>query len=185
MTQTTTDRQQGVTKRVRRQHERIRQLFAAAGRDTAPGRDAFQKLVWLLSVHETAEEIVIHPAASMLGGDALAAARARKDEERKAKATLAELEELGPGSRGFGAKFAAFRDDVLEHAEAEERDILPVLERRCPTPQLLLMDQMFVGIQLVAPTHAHRFAPVGAIGNLTVGPLIGAMDRFRDLTSPR
>ena len=43
-----------------------------------------------------------------------------------------------------------------------------------------MMDTAFTAAQMVAPTHAHRFAPESATGNLVIGPLIGVVDRVRD-----
>jgi hemerythrin superfamily protein len=169
-----------VTDRVRGQHETIRRLFdEAAARDTA-GRDAFRRLVRLLAVHETAEEVVVHPAAAACGWRGLTAAQTRKAEERVAKIALARLEGTDPHDGSFTTGLAALRADVLAHADAEEREILPLLDRRCPGPTLQAMDRVFVLVQAIGPTHAHRFAPVSAAGNLAVGPVVGAVDRLRD-----
>ena len=48
------------------------------------------------------------------------------------------------------------------------------------------MDLSFVTAQWIAPTHAHRFAPESATGNLLLGPAVAFVDRLRDVfgTSP-
>jgi len=169
-----------VTDRVCQQHEMIRQLFDDAARRDAVGQESFRQLVRLLAVHETAEEVVVHPAAAAFGWRGFTVAQARKSEERAAKIALADLEEMDWHDAAFTVALAAFRDDVLAHADAEEQEILPLLDRRCPGVTLEAMDRMFVLIQAIGPTHAHRFAPVGAAGNLAVGPVVGAVDRLRD-----
>ena len=64
------------------QHAEIRELFKGAMDD--PGR-AFDALVRLLAVHETAEEMVVYPAVGKMGGEAANVVAARKKEEDAAK----------------------------------------------------------------------------------------------------
>jgi len=169
--------------RIRAQHEEIRLRFAETAGGGLAGQTAWPALVRLLAVHETAEEIVVYPAVAATGSRGLRAVRARKAEERRAKVTLADLESLDPASPTFGPRLEAFRAIVEAHAEAEEAEVLPLLEERCSAAQLRAMDRLFVASQCVAPTHAHRFAPVGAVGNLAVGPAVGLIDRVRDAMS--
>ena len=177
----TTERRDVVT-HVRRQHDTIRTLLddvAAA----APGERAaaMQPLVRLLAVHETAEEIVVYPALLLAGSQARAIVRARKQEEDQSKKALARLEGLDASSREFRVGFDALRAMVEDHADAEERELLPLLEEHRSAHELRLMDTGFVVAQMVAPTHAHRFAPESATGNLLLGPVVGLVDRVRDL----
>jgi len=72
------------------QHARIEDLFTlVAGSTGDQKRDAFEDLVRLLAVHETAEEEVVHPLSRRFAdaGDALV--DDRLDEERQAKEMLA------------------------------------------------------------------------------------------------
>ena len=149
-----------VVTRVRRQHETIRGLFDDV-EAASPARraEAFQPLVRLLAVHETAEEMVVYPALLLAGFDARAVVQARKVEEDQAKKHLAELEGLDAGSRDFLGQLRAFRDEVEAHAEAEEAEVLPLLDEHRAAHELRLMDFWFVMAETVAPTHAHRFAP--------------------------
>jgi len=68
------------------QHARIEELFTlAAGTQGDAKREAFDDLVRMLAVHETAEEEVVHPLSRGLvdGGDAMVDDRLA--EERQAK----------------------------------------------------------------------------------------------------
>ena len=177
-TETTRD----VVSRVRRQHDTIRDLFAQLDRAAASEREPiFERLVRLLSVHETAEEMVIYPRLSITGAGALDVVRARKREEDQAKKALADLEDMDPAGDAFDTAIARFRADVEEHAELEETEILPLLEERVTPFERQLMQLGFTSAQFVAPTHAHRMAPESALGNLLVGPVVGTIDRVRDL----
>jgi hemerythrin superfamily protein len=171
-----------VVTRVRRQHDTIRRLFDDV-EAALPARraEAFQPLVRLLAVHETAEEMVVYPALLLAGSKARDVVRARRIEEDQAKKDLAELEGLDAGSRQFLAQLRAFRLTVEAHAEAEEDEVLPLLDEHRAAHELRLMDLWFVAAETVAPTHAHRFAPESATGNLLLGPAVALVDRVRDI----
>ena len=182
MAATNSSTRRDVVTRVRRQHDTIRRLFDDV-EAASPARraEAFQPLVRLLAVHETAEEMVVYPALLLAGSEARAVVRARRIEEDQAKKQLAELEGLDAGSRGFLAQLRAFRVEVEAHAEAEEAEVLPLLDEHRAAHELRLMDLWFVTAETVAPTHAHRFAPESATGNLLLGPAVALVDRVRDM----
>lgn len=83
------------------QHMQIRDLFTEVETSTGKARrDAFERLVRLLAMHETAEEQLIHllVRAGAHGGNDIVADRLA--EEHKAKELLARLEEVGPARCG-------------------------------------------------------------------------------------
>ena len=99
------------------QHAQIRRLFTeVAQRRGEPRREAFQQLVRLLAMHETAEQEVLHPQVRLLVGGGRAIADARLEEERHAKELLAELDELGPEGDDFEGRLKVLRKAVLDHA---------------------------------------------------------------------
>ena len=83
----------------------------------------------MLAVHETAEEMVIYPALLLAGSQARAVSRARKGEEDQAKKTLAMLEGTDASTDEFLVALAEFRATVEDHADAEEREVLPLLDQ--------------------------------------------------------
>jgi hemerythrin superfamily protein len=182
MATTDSSTRRDVVTRVRRQHDTIRRIFDDVEKATPAKRaEVFQPLVRLLAVHETAEEMVVYPALLLAGSEARAVIRARKVEEDQAKKDLAALEGLDAGSREFLGRLRSFRDDVEAHATAEEDEVLPLLDEHRAPHELRLMDMAFVTAEAAAPTHAHRFAPESATGNLLLGPAVALIDRVRDL----
>lgn len=166
---------------LREQHDTARQLLAAV--DSATGaarREVFEPLVRLLSVHETSEELVVYPALRATGAEGRALAEARKREEDDSKKQLAELEGLDPSSDRFTELFGSFRAAVEAHADAEEREVFPVLQQTQSQRQLRTMAMGLRLAQRIAPTHPHRLAPESAIGNLLIGPMVSMADRVRD-----
>jgi hemerythrin superfamily protein len=104
------------------QHARIEELFGQVMRSEGETRRVlFAELVWLLTVHEAAEEAVVHPLARDRIDEGTSVVRARLTEERAAKELLAELDEIDPDSPEFGRGLVTLRDIVVMHAKKEER----------------------------------------------------------------
>jgi hemerythrin superfamily protein len=163
-----------------RQHEEIRNLFTAL--ETATGkerRDLFRALVRLLAIHETAEEEVVHPEVrSLTGGGPVV--EARIGEERSAKALLVTLNDMGPDAEGFDTLLVQLRDDVLAHAEHEEREEFPLLLKAHTRERLRAMASTVRVAEAIAPTRPHPGVE-SATANLLLGPPVAIMDRARDL----
>jgi hemerythrin superfamily protein len=181
MTNQTTTTAQTATELLHQQHGVVKEMFerlsTATGTDKA---ELFDCLRSFLAVHETAEEIVVHPQARRAGGNADAIVDARLKEEDEAKTVLADLEKIGPQGAGFDAKLAKFQKAAVSHAEAEEREVFPLLEKCCDRETLVKMADRLRKAEQLAPTHPHPHGPEGAIGNLLVGPFAAMVDKVRD-----
>src|SRR4051812_19143021 len=97
---------------IRQDHELVKELFITCERGGDAGREAWEALVRLLAVHETAEEEVLYPTVRSVGGEAEGAVKARLAEEDQAKKELSELEKMGPDAPEFHARFLEFRRAV-------------------------------------------------------------------------
>lgn len=104
------------------QHARIEELFRLVLLSEGEARRAhFTELVQLLTVHEAAEEAVVHPLARDHIEEGADVVGARLTEERRAKELLAQLDEVGPEAPEFRRTLIALRNLVLMHAKKEER----------------------------------------------------------------
>ncbi|MEV6907482.1 hemerythrin domain-containing protein [Amycolatopsis sp. NPDC051071] len=162
-----------------RQHDEIRSLFTEL--ETAEGeqrRDLFRDLVRLLAVHETAEEEVIHPEVRGLQ-DGEHVVEARIGEEHRAKRLLVTLIEMGPEAEGFDTLLVQLREDVLAHAEHEEREEFPLLRAAHGPERLRAMAATVRVAEAIAPTRPHPGVE-SATANLLFGPPLAIMDRARD-----
>ncbi|MFF5225252.1 hemerythrin domain-containing protein [Dactylosporangium sp. NPDC000521] len=176
---TTTRHEQDVVDLLLAQHNEIKALFADVR--TAQGEakeQAFQRLVRLLAVHESAEEQVVHPAARHQAGDAVVDARLR--EESEAKHVLSELYDLGVDGPGFEAKFAELERSVLAHATSEERDEFPELRRNTDPDRLRRMAGAVRAAEAVSPTRPHPAAGESPVANVVLGPPVAVFDKMRD-----
>jgi hemerythrin superfamily protein len=177
---TGTTQQDGV-RFLRNQHDEIRSLLREAAKAEGEGRRApFERLVRLLAVHETAEEIVVYPMIRNVGADGDSIADRRLAEEESAKDELSELERLDVTSGEFERRFRELRKAVEGHAKSEEREVFPLIEQVSDDKQLEGMARALEAAESMAPTHPHKAAPTSATGNLLVGPMVAVVDRVRD-----
>jgi len=163
------------------QHMQIRDLFTEVETSTGQARrDAFERLVTLLAVHETAEEQLIHPLVRTGvdgGGDIV---DDRLAEERAAKEMLARLEDLGPDAAEFPSLLAELRVSVLTHAHNEEAYEFRYLRREVAAAQLQPLVGMVRAAEAVAPTHPHPGVE-SATANTVAGPVVSLFDRTKDM----
>jgi iron-sulfur cluster repair protein YtfE (RIC family) len=165
------------------QHQRVSALLDAVEASPATQRQAsFDGLRELLAVHEAAEELVLRPITrhDVAGGDEVADARMK--EENEAKEALAELEKLNVNSLEFIEKFAAFKADVLAHADNEEKIEFPAVRAAEDQHELAALADRITKAEASAPTHPHPTAK-STTANAALGPFAALLDRARDALS--
>jgi hemerythrin superfamily protein len=112
------------------QHQQVKamleQVSSASG---AQKGTAFGQLKRMAVAHETSEEETIYPALRATGGDGQRLAEAREAEQAEAMQVITRLEGMDPASEEFSRTFSELRQAMLAHAEAEEREVFPLLQR--------------------------------------------------------
>ena len=171
-----------VVKFLEGQHNLIKDMFddvLSASSDEAR-LTAFQDLRQLLAVHETAEEMVVHPRArgEIDGGDDIVDARLK--EEHDAKTQLQKLEQMDIGSPEFLVEFKDFQQAVTDHADREEAEEFPALAREVSARDLKRMVDAVRAAEAVGPTHPHPGVE-SAKANFLAGPVASILDRTRDV----
>ena len=170
-----------VVKFLKGQHNLIKDMFEEvfSASDTKAREKAFVELRQLLAVHETAEEMVVHPRVrhEVASGDEIA--EALLHEEHKSKEMLSKLESMDIGSQAFLNELAKFRDAVIDHAEHEENDEFTKLQRKLDTADLGKMAKAVQAAESIAPTRPHAGVE-SAKANFAVGPFASMLDRARD-----
>ncbi|BDX30613.1 hemerythrin [Mycobacterium antarcticum] len=171
-----------VVKFLEGQHNLIKDMFddvLSASSDDAR-QTAFQDLRQLLAVHETAEEMVVHPRArgEIDGGDDIVDARLK--EEHDAKVQLQKLEQMDIGSPEFLAELKNFQQAVVEHADREETEEFAALRREVSAKDLKRMVDAVRAAEAIAPTRPHPGVE-SAKANFLAGPFASMLDRARDV----
>lgn len=164
------------------QHNLIEDMFddVLHASDPKAREKPFVELRQLLAVHETAEEMVVHPRVRREadGGDAIVDARLQ--EEHEAKELLSQIEKLDVTSQQFVDEITKLRDAVLDHARHEEDEEFPVLEREVDADDLKRMGLAVRAAEAIAPTRPHPGVESAKL-NFAVGPFASMLDRARDL----
>jgi hemerythrin superfamily protein len=163
------------------QHNQIKTLFGQVGTAKGPQkRELFENLVRLLAVHESAEEIVVHPTARRKIDRGQQVVEERTNEEHQAKRELAELYDLGVDHPDFDTRLATFADAVTQHASREESEEFSSLRQTLSAEQLRRMAGAVRVAEATAPTRPHPHSGESAAANVVAGPPMAVFDRVRD-----
>ncbi|HWF28622.1 MAG TPA: hemerythrin domain-containing protein [Mycobacterium sp.] len=164
------------------QHNLIEDMFDEVlyASDPQAREKPFVELRQLLAVHETAEEMVVHPRVRREADAGDAIVDARLTEEHEAKELLSRIEKLDITSPQFIDELSKLRDAVLDHAEHEENEEFPVLRREVDAGDLKWMGTAVRAAEAIAPTRPHAGVESAKL-NFAVGPFASMLDRARDL----
>jgi hemerythrin superfamily protein len=163
------------------QHARIEEQFLlVVGSAGAQRQEAFDTLVRMLAVHETAEEEVIHPLSRTIDPHGGGVVDDRLKEEQQAKELLVALRDADVDSEGFEVSLLMLRTAVLTHARHEERYEFPQLRAKVPGERLRALASVVRAAEAAAPTRPHPGVE-SATANLVAGPALAVVDRIRDL----
>jgi hemerythrin superfamily protein len=164
------------------QHNLIEDMFDEVlhASDPEAREKPFVELRQLLAVHETAEEMLVHPRVrrEFKAGDAIVDALLK--EEHDAKEQLSKIEKIDITSQEFIDELGKLREAVLAHAEQEERDEFPHLQRELDDAELKRMGTAVRAAEAIAPTRPHPGVESAKL-NFAVGPFASMLDRARDL----
>jgi hemerythrin superfamily protein len=170
-----------VVKFLKDQHNLIKDMFddVLSASSNEARENAFTDLRQLLAVHETAEEMVVHPRArgELSNGDDVV--DTRLNEEHEAKEQLHKLESMDVGSQAFLNELKQFQQAVIDHAEHEETEEFNKLQRELSAEDLKRMAGAVRAAEAIAPTRPHAGVE-SAKANFAVGPFASMLDRARD-----
>lgn len=168
-----------VTELVTDQHVHITKLLDEVVQTAGVARqNAFDELRRMLVVHETAEEVVIHPIARRIDPEVV---EARLSEENHVKRLLADLEELDVSDARFVDTFGVLRLAVQEHTEAEERLELPLIEAADDEVDLFRLADAMRRVEDLAPTHPHPGVGESPAAQLVGAPIADLVDKTKNL----
>jgi hemerythrin superfamily protein len=170
-----------VVKFLKDQHNLIKDMFdeVLSASDTDAREKAFIELRQLLAVHETAEEMVVHPRVRHEAANGDEIVDARLEEEHKAKQMLTKLEKMDVGSQKFIDELTKFRDAVIDHAEHEENEEFTKLQRNLNADDRERMAKAVLAAEAISPTRPHAGVESAKM-NFAVGPFVSMLDRARD-----
>ena len=147
-------------KLLKQDHDEVRKLFEefdASRRSTRARERLYEVLREEIELHAQVEEEIFYPAlkaspSAELRRLALEAA----DEHRLVDALLEELLDLGPTDAEFDATMDLLRDNVLHHADEEERALFVEARKELDKDQLVRLGRALAdrkGALKVQPAH--------------------------------
>jgi hemerythrin superfamily protein len=164
------------------QHNLIEDMFDQVlhASDPQAREKPFVQLRQLLAVHETAEEMIVHPRVrrDVDGMDSIV--DARLEEEHEAKELLSSIEKLDVTSKEFVEQLTKLRDAVLDHAQHEETYEFSKLQQELEADELKRLTKAVQAAEAIAPTRPHAGVESAKL-NFAVGPFASMLDRARDL----
>jgi hemerythrin superfamily protein len=164
------------------QHNLIEDMFDQVlhASDPQAREKPFVQLRQLLAVHETAEEMIVHPRvrSAVDGMDSIV--DARLEEEHDAKELLSTIEKIDVTSQEFIDEVTKLRDAVLDHAQHEETYEFPKLQQELGADELKRLTTAVQAAEAIAPTRPHAGVESAKL-NFAVGPFASMLDRARDL----
>ena len=164
------------------QHNFIEDMFDEVlhASDPQAREQPFVELRQLLAAHETAEELLVHPRVRREAHTAGQIVDERLQEEHDAKVLLSALEKLDITSSQFIEELSTLREAVLAHAEHEETEEFPLLQRAADADDLKRMTTAVRAVEAIAPTRPHPGVESAKL-NLAIGPFASMLDRARDV----
>ncbi len=163
------------------QHGQIRDLFdevEKAPPDKVDG--AFARLTRMLSVHETAEEEIVHPYARRKLDNGQGVVGDRLREENHAKRLLLDLDRNGVDHPRFWERLAELRTVVTMHARGEERYEFARLRACTSAAERRAMAAAVRAAETLAPVRPHP-GTESAVKNVLLGTPMAVMDRAREV----
>ena len=164
------------------QHNLIEDMFdqVLLASDPQAREKPFVQLRQLLAVHETAEEMIVHPRVRREVDGIDSIVDARLEEEHDAKELLSSIEKIDITSQEFIDELTKLRDAVLDHAQHEETYEFPKLQKELDADELKRLGAAVRAAEAIAPTRPHPGVESAAL-NFAVGPFASMLDRARDL----
>jgi hemerythrin superfamily protein len=117
--------------------------------------DYFCNLREELVRHEVAEELIVYPAFREHVEGAASIADACIAEQSRAEEKLAAMADQDATSPMFRTRLAELRQAVLAHAQHEERDVFPALQRAIDPAELGTLGDRYDKALESAPAHPH------------------------------
>lgn len=132
-------------------------------------RELVAQIVRDLSAHAAIEEEVFYPAVreALPDGDRLAGEGER--EHGRVKGLLAQLDGREPDAAGYDQLVLQLIDDVRQHVEEEERDILPQLRDSLGPDRLRDLAERMLAVKRAAPDRPLPYPETAPPGQVIAG----------------
>lgn len=169
-------------------HREVEQAFGeleSGSGDAEYRRNLADHVIAELVRHSVAEEQFMYPAVRkhLSGGDQLADKEI--EEHGEAEQIMKRLESMDATDAEFEQLLGELMQNVREHVQDEENNLLPELQRACTEDELRDLGDKVENAKKVAPTRPHPASPSTPPANLILAPGVAFIDKIRDALSGR
>ena len=168
-------------------HREVDELLAKLQGEMAPeDRQAtMEQVIAELVRHAIAEESYLYPAVEdRVPGGKQIADKERADHQQ-VEELLKELEGEDPHAPESRPKLTQLITSLRAHIADEENNLFPALRSVYTQQELRDLGDKVRTAKAAAPTRPHPSAPRGEMARKTLGPMVGLVDRTRDLLTGR
>jgi len=116
------------TELLRRDHERVKQLFGRLQRGGNNQRALAEEIFTELELHARVEEQLFYPAYANIGQDAADTVAVSIQEHQVVRNFIRDLRRRRPSDAGYAEAWDTLREHVVDHATEEEETVFPIAE---------------------------------------------------------
>ncbi|MBA3907573.1 MAG: hemerythrin domain-containing protein [Pseudonocardiales bacterium] len=161
-------------------------LTSLQGELSAEARqDTMEHVIAELVRHAIAEESYLYPAIEDRVPNGKAIADKERADHLEVEQLLKQLEGEDPHAPESRPTLMRLVTSLHEHIADEEGNLFPALRQVYSEQELKDLGDKVRTAKKAAPTRPHPSAPRGELARKTMGPMVGLVDRTRDLLTGR
>lgn len=150
-----------------------------------PARDRIDLMTAMLTRHLSSEEQYLHPALRSLLPDGAQVADREATHDQAQLRRLKQLAQAPADTSGYADILREVAEALHRHTEECDADLFPRLQEHAGTADLIRLGNRVEIAHEAAPSRPHPEAPIQAPANKVVAPILGAVDKVRDVVEGR
>ena len=168
-------------------HREVEELFAKieGEQDADDRQETFEQIIAELVRHSVAEESWLYPAIEDKLPNGKEIADKERSDHQEVEEMLKQLEGEDPHAPESRPTLTKLITSLRAHIQDEENNLFPALRAHATEQELRELGDKVRTTKKAAPTRPHPSAPRGELARKTLGPVVGLVDRTRDLLSGR
>lgn len=154
-------------------------------------QEAAWNITKMLVQHAEVEQMLVYPLLKMrnIGNNGQSEHDRSLNEHQECRELLYKLDNTSIDDPSHASKLDAVMKANSEHVAAEEKDVLPLIEKNYTAEELERVGSAFTTHKYTAPTHPHPSAPMqgplAAVAGMAAKPLDLARDAARKVTTQK
>jgi hemerythrin superfamily protein len=168
-------------------HREVDEMLTKLQREMSPEdrQDTMEHVISELVRHSVAEESYLYPAIQDRVPNGKQIADKERADHQEVEELLKQLEGEDPHAPESRPTLMKLVADLHAHIADEENNLFPALRAVYSEQELRELGDKVRTAKKAAPTRPHPHAPRGEMARKTLGPMVGLVDRTRDLLTGR